>query len=213
MFTKEEVKKVIEQNEEKELEVSLELGAGKLKLTGGTDKIMDGTFSYKGEAGDPVIDYEVSEDLKGELTISQRDGVTWNLFSVKQDWKLALNDTLPLFLNLELGAGKSELNLSELNLKDLKIEAGVGETRIDLTGDWEESFKVQIENGVGKTRLLLPKHVGVKLDVDKGVGRVQADYFMKVGESLQNQAYENAPVKIDINIDIGVGDVIIEQLN
>jgi hypothetical protein len=210
MFTKEEVKKEIEQNEEKELEVSLELGAGKLKLTGGTDKIMEGTFSYKGKAGDPVIDYEETEDFKGELTIIQRDGITWNPCSVKQDWNLALNDILPLFLHLELGAGKSELNLSEINLKDLKIEAGVGETRIDLTGEWEESFKVQIESGVGKTRLLLPKHVGVKLDVDKGIGRVQADYFMNVGDTFRNQVYENAHVKIDIDINIGIGDVIIE---
>ncbi|MGM7700289.1 toast rack family protein [Pseudalkalibacillus sp. Hm43] len=213
MFTKEKTKKVIERKEEKELEVSLQLGAGKLQVTGGTNQIMEGTFSYKGEEMDPHVNYEIHENQKGDLTVSQKSTKGWDFFSVKQDWEVALNDTLPLSLNLALGAGKSDLNLTNLKLKDLVIEAGVGETKIDLSGDWKESFKVKIDSGVGKTRVMVPKRIGVSLDVDKGVGKIDADYFMKVGSSYQNQAYETADVKIDIDIDIGIGDVIIEQIS
>ena len=211
MFTKEKINKVIERNDEEEVHVSLELGAGKLQVTGGTDRIMEGTFTCKGKVIDAEMEYEITKERVGELTISQCSTNMWNLLSIKQDWKLILNDSLPLSLKLELGAGKSDLNLSELNLKNVDIEAGVGETLIDLSGDWQESFKVNVDSGVGKTRMILPKHVGVKLDVDRGVGRVNADYFMRVGDSYQNQAYENATVTIEIDIDVGVGEVTIEQ--
>ncbi len=213
MFTKEKTKKVIERKEEKELKVSLQLGAGKLQVTGGTDHIMEGTFSYKGDELDPSVSYEIHDHQTGDLIISQKSTKGWDFFSVKQEWEVALNDTLPLSLHLELGAGKSDLNLKDLKLKDLVIEAGVGETRIDLSGHRKESFKVQIDSGVGKTRVMVPKQIGVKLEVDKGVGKIDADYFMKVGSSYQNQAYETADVKIEMDIDIGVGDVIIEQIS
>lgn len=213
MFTKEKVKEVIERSNEKALDATFEIGTGKLHISGGTDKIMDATFSFKGEGLEPVVDYEIGDDLKGELTVSQCSAKFANLFNPKQDWQMTLNDQLPLLLNLELGAGKSKLNLSGLKLKELNIEAGIGETDIDLTGKWMESFKVNIENGVGKTKIYVPKHIGVKLDVDKGVGKVTADYFMKVGSSYQNQAFESAEIKIDIKVDVGVGDVILEQIS
>ncbi|MCF6136302.1 toast rack family protein [Pseudalkalibacillus berkeleyi] len=211
MFTKETVKKVIERSNETELNATLVIGTGKLHISGGTDKIMDANFSFKGEGLEPIVDYEISENRKGQLTVSQCSSKFANMFNPKQDWQMTLNDQLPLLINLELGAGKSKLNLSSLNMKELNIEAGMGETEIDLTGNWLESFNVNIENGVGKTKIYLPKHIGVKLDVDKGVGKVHADYFIKVGSSYQNQAYENAKTKIDVKVDVGVGDVILEQ--
>ncbi|WP_257348319.1 toast rack family protein [Pseudalkalibacillus decolorationis] len=205
-------KHVIEKSNEKELDVTIEMGIGKLKLSGGTEQIMEGKFTYRGEGLEPSFEYEKDDD-KGRLVIAQNSVSKWGQsFSAKQDWNFALNRQLPLSLCVELGTGKSELNLTELNLNELTIDAGVGETIIDLSGNWEKSFKAELNSGVGKTKILLPKEIGTRIKIEKGVGKVKADYFMTVGDAHQNQAYDTADVKIDIELNVGVGEVILEQV-
>jgi predicted membrane protein len=160
---------------------------------------------------DPETTYHVEENHIGKLFVDQRSSGTWNLRSTKQDWDIGLNRFLPLSLKVELGVGKSNLNISELNLKHLDVNSGVGETCIDLTGEWKEAFTVNLDCGVGKTNLRLPKEVGVRIDMNKGIGKVNADDFMKVGNYYMNKQYENASVKIEITIDIGIGELIVEQ--
>ncbi|WLD94190.1 toast rack family protein [Alkalihalobacillus sp. AL-G] len=214
MLIKEKTSKkhVIEKNDEKELDVTVEMGIGKLKLSGRSEQIMEGTFKYRGDELEPTMDY-AKEGEKGTLVISQKSVSKWGqFFSAKQDWDFSLNNQLPLSLCIEIGTGKSELDLSDLNLQKLSIDAGVGESVIDLTGEWSTSFKAEMNTGVGKTKIILPKKVGARLTLSKGVGKINADYFMMVGDAYQNQAYDDADVKIDINLNVGVGEVILEQV-
>ncbi|WP_261130016.1 toast rack family protein [Bacillus sp. Marseille-Q3570] len=213
MFIKERTMKTqtINRKNETELDVKLQLGTGKLDLHDGTMEIMEGRFTVYGESPEPEIVYDISESGIGKLVVPQKSITTWSMEKAKQEWEIALNGDLPLALKVELGAGKSKLGLSKLNLMDLHIESGVGETEIDLTGEWKNSFRVKIDAGVGKMKIRVPKHTGMKVDVDKGIGKVKADHFIVVGDSYQNQSYETAEVKIDIDLDVGVGEVILEQ--
>ncbi|WP_221568142.1 toast rack family protein [Alkalihalobacillus sp. TS-13] len=214
MFIKEGTTKTqgINRKNETELDVKLQLGTGKLDLHDGTKEIMEGMFTFYGESSEPEIAYDISESGIGKLVVPQKSITTWLLKKAKQEWDVALNGDLPLALKVELGAGKSKLGLSKLNLKDLHIESGVGETEIDLAGEWKNSFRVKIDVGVGKMKIRVPIHAGVKVEVDKGIGKVKADHFIIVGDSYQNQSYETADVKLDIDLDVGVGEVILEQV-
>ncbi|WP_408009651.1 toast rack family protein [Pseudalkalibacillus sp. A8] len=148
---------IIPRKNERELDVKIQLGTGKLYLDGSTEEIMEGLFTVMGESTEPDIEYDISETGKGTLVVPQRSINSWkNLRSAKQKWDIALNGELPLTLKLELGAGKSRLGLSRLNLVDVHIESGIGETEIDLTGDWKKSFKMKIDTGVGKMKIRLP---------------------------------------------------------
>ncbi|MYL53619.1 hypothetical protein GLW08_09750 [Pontibacillus yanchengensis] len=71
---------------------------------------------------------------------------------------------------MNTGSSDTFLNLSGLNLSDLSIHTDVGEMDVDLSGNWKESFDVELNTGVGDTHVVLPKGVGVIIDSSKGIG-------------------------------------------
>ncbi|XZF76777.1 LiaF domain-containing protein [Bacillus sp. AL-1R] len=109
---------------------------------------------------------------------------------------------------MNTGASKTNLDLRGLDLNKLEIEAGVGELNVNLGGQWNKSFDANIETGLGKTTIVLPSDVGVKINLSKGIGKANiADFISKGNGVYVNEAYENADVKLTINMDLGVGEV------
>ena len=88
------------------------------------------------------------------------------------------------------------------------MNAGVGEITVDLGGDWKESFDARISSGVGKMTVILPKDTGVRIHSDKGIGSASFENLISKGNGVYvNKAYEDAKVQIDLDADIGVGEV------
>ena len=87
----------------------------------------------------------------GELSISQPNrsgsfGVAVN------NWDL--NGTLPLDIMANLGAGEADLELGRLNLSRVELNIGAGEMKMDLRGEPNRDYTVQIRGGVGEIRLI-----------------------------------------------------------
>lgn len=196
----------------KEVEARLELGLGKLEISGGASELMEGEFTYKDQALEPKVNYKV-EDSIGKLKVSPHcEDVSYNRFSgLTQEWKIRFSNHIPLNLRVSAGVGKSLISLQDINLNHLRIESGVGSSTINLCGKWKTSFSVKLEGGIGKYKLLLPKDIGVKLDVSKGIGSLKGTGLILAGTNTYvNQAYEETDVKIDIKLDMGIGGIEIE---
>ena len=158
----------------------------------------------------PETSYEVSGST-GELSISQPN-VRYKLGeSGPYAWNIRLAKGVPMELNVQMGAGSSDLDLSEIDVRDLTMRLGAGETKLDLTGPRAEDVNGDIQAGVGQLTILLPKDVGVKVTGRKsGVGTFEADGFKVMGEAYVNDAYGTSPVTIDLNVMRGVGEVKLE---
>lgn len=197
--------------------VNIQMGVGKLDINGGAAGLLDAKFTYNVEEWKPEVDYEISGN-EGRLTVRQPEGETGSVGipdtdNVKNEWDLKLNDDIPMDLDINLGVGESELELSGLTLNSLDIQTGVGETTIDLTGDWATSFDVDIEGGVGQTTVRLPRGVGVRVETQTGIGGINVRNLIQNGDTYTNAAYENADVILDITVQGGVGaiDLILEE--
>ncbi len=129
---------------------------------------------------------------------------------IVNEWDLHLGKDIPLDLDVELGAGQSDLALGGLRLTELDIRTGAGESTIDLSGDWERDLDVNIQGGVGKSTLRLPEDVGVRVRADVGLGDVDAHGLSKDGDAYVNDAYGESDITLDINLDGGVGEVNLE---
>lgn len=202
----EHVTKTIELKDEKKLNAKFDIGVCNLSLSGETDKLFDGSFDYNTKSLEPIFSYDnetinVSQE-KTNFRISKNN--------TKCDYNLKINPKLPADINLKLGVGKSSLDFSKINLKNLEIESGVGETTIDLTGNYNGNIPVKIEGGVGKIKIIFSKTVGAKIKVEKGVGSVSASGFNKDGETYTNDSYGKAENSMDVNIETGVGEVNLE---
>jgi hypothetical protein len=188
--------------------VSVTLGVGKLRLAGGAESLLDARFEYNIPDWKPVVSYNV-EGGGGRLTVEQPSrvvGATWP-GNVKYDWDLKLNSAVPLELGIDMGVGKSEVDLRGLNLRRFSLEAGVGEGTVDLSGPRPSDLDATIKAGVGKLTLVLPSDVGVRVKAQAGLGHVNSDGLKADGDAWVNEAWGKTHTSVRVEVQGGIGEV------
>ena len=219
----------VELGDAEEVRVDLRMGAGQLNIDNRAESLMEADFIYNIESWAPEVSYSV-EDGKGKLTVRQPQtnqiNVTGNL---KYEWDLRFSRGIPLDMRIDCGAGDHDIDLAELSVTSLDVKMGAGNVKIDLTenpdlgdmefdigagnvdidldGVWENDVNIAIQGGVGRIVLRLPKDTGVRVNVSKGVGNVDASGLLREGDTYTNAAYAESKAILDINIQAGVGQI------
>ena len=192
--------------------VNLRMGAGELTVRGGSDALVDAEFIYNVDEWEPTIDYAVSGD-EGELWIEQPEVGSLSLESYRYEWILEFNEDVPMEMNVDLGAGVNELDVSALSLTRLDLEMGVGDLNLDLTGEREQDLDVSIRGGVGSATVLLPADVGVRAEVTGGLGSIDVDGLTREGDVYVNEAYEESDMTVNLDIEAGVGEIDLQVVD
>ncbi len=207
----------------------IEMGLGKITIGGGSDDMLDAEFLYNVEDWKPVIEYDVSGGL-GELVIRQHESTTKSFGrGLKCEWDLRFSDRVPLDLVMEVGAGECRMDLEGLpvsgldlkfgagdvdliiggsrTLSDLDLEAGAGDIMLDLTGDWDVDMDARIKAGVGRVRIRLPIDTGVRVETQKGIGKVSMSGLRRKGSYYVNEAYGDSDATLYIEVETGIGAI------
>jgi len=188
---------------------NLNFPAGELNIGGGSPHLVDADLNYVDTNSEPNFDYTVTSG-HGQLNVNEKDGGTH--FGGHDDkWDLHFNNTVPLDLTLQMGAGQSNLQLADLNLTHLEVHMGVGQMTLDLTGPRKQDLSADIHGGVGQARIRLPKDVGVRAHAKGGIGGVNTQGLTKQGDEYVNAAYGKSPVTIDLNVEGGIGEIDLDQ--
>lgn len=186
--------------------IHLDVGAGEVNVQGGTRELLEGEFSFNVERWNPIVEYEIHEG-RAEVAVKQRPTKGIPVGNTRNLWDIYLNETVPLDLDVDFGAGEGDLDLRGLVIRSLKIDMGVGDLTVDLSGEHKDDFNVKIDGGVGSVRVYIPEDVGVRVYVDKGIGSVDIRGLKKQGDVYTNEAYQASDVTIDIDIDAGIGSI------
>ena len=193
----------------KSVRVNVKMGAGELKVAGGSSKLMDATFTYNVARWKPEVKYSVSGDV-GNLDVEQPES-GHTMGHTRYEWDLHLNNKVPTDIQVDMGAGKSTLTLGGMALKSLRVNIGAGETTVDLTGDWKNNLSAEVHGGVGKAIVRLPRDVGVHVIAHGGIGAINASGFQRQGEAYVNEAYGKSPITLNIEVEGGVGEIDLEM--
>ena len=222
---------VVELGGAESVRVEIQMGAGELDVAGGAGGLLDADFTYNVAEFKPEVEY-----AGGSLAVRQPDvegrASLWDLDDYRYEWNLRLNDAVPTDMSIDLGAGAADLKLGSLSLTKLDIEAGAadvtmdlagasslarlnidigaGEVAVDLNGDWQVDLDAEIKGGAGKATLRLPRGVGVRVDVQGGLGKVNASGLKKDGDAYVNDAYGESEVTLRIDVKAGVGEIDLE---
>jgi len=196
----------IELGDADSVEAEINMGAGELNLEGGGAALIEGTFRYNVERWAPEVNYQVS-NRKGRLFIHQRKRHGLHFGRSKNTWDIRLNNHIPMDMKINLGEGRSNLNLRGFSLKHLDIDMGVGELDLDLSGERREVLAVKIDGGVGHGTIYLPENTGVRASIEGGIGSVHASGFHKDGHVYTNDAFGKTEVSIDLRIEAGIGSI------
>jgi hypothetical protein len=124
-------------------------------------------------------------------------------------WDLALTTGIPLDLTIETGVGRSTLDLRDVQLSNLVVNTGVGETNLTLaTG----SYKADVSTGVGATTIRIPTGVAAKVELERGLGAVNLrGDFDKDEDVYTSPNYATAENRIDLRVQGGVGAITIQS--
>ena len=87
---------------------------------------------------------------------------------------------------------------------------GVGETVVDLTGEWKKDFRARIHGGIGQATVRFPRDVGVRVQARGGIGEIRAHDFAKDGDTYTNEAYGKSPVTLAVEVEGGIGQINLE---
>jgi hypothetical protein len=192
-----------------EAKVRIEMGAGQLTVTGGAQALMEGTFRYNVTDWQPRLDYSVN-DGQGVLVIDQSGIDIPFREDLVIEWNLSLNNLVPINLEIQTGAGETELDLRDLNLTALQvnIDAGIaGVTTLDLSSALDHDLNATVSVGVGDLTVKLPGEMGVRVSGDTAVGGLTNSGLVKDGEYYVNDAYGSAPNTLFLDISTSVGSI------
>lgn len=192
---------------ERELTVTIDVSFGKVFISRGeSSKILvaDYTIPEQEDKDEFQINYSVRNN-KGDLVVRSKErGRFWRRSDDDDDldnreWTLKFTDEIPITFRIELGAGKGELDLSGLQIKDMKVSSGA--SAVDMTCDKPNPIgadNIVIESGVSKfTATNLSNCNFRRLKFSGGVGAYKLDF----GGRLRQDA--------EAKVEVGLGAVTI----
>ena len=182
--------------------VEISMSAGELELKSGAATLFAGDFDFNVPVLKPAIDYAVN-GATGTLKVSQ--GSTSGNY--ENTWRLSLDETTPVDLNMNLAAGDLELVLGRVNLRSLTVRLGAGDLNLDLRGTPSTGYSVNVQAGAGDTTIGLPASVGLSVRTSGLIGDSNVSGLEKRDGRWINPRADASSVTIDVQVQHAIGDL------
>lgn len=133
--------------------------------------------------------------------------IGWN---DQRGWELGLAPEVPLELEVNLGVGLADIDLTGLTVDDLKVNLGVGRTVVTLPE--EGRFYAKIEGAIGETVVVIPVGLAARIRVDTGLAASDLpDSYQQRGDVYTSPGYASADDRVDLEVSQAIGRVAIRQ--
>jgi hypothetical protein len=118
------------------------------------------------------------------------------------------NQVICEYIRIKNGVGEMDaVGLGNLNFRNLEFEGGVGEAKIDFTGEWKQNADIKIQVGVGAVTLIVPRSIGVRVEAPNSfLSGLHLDSFNKVDSFYYSDNYDTAQIRISIRVVTGIGE-------
>jgi hypothetical protein len=215
-----------------EVDMSFSVGRSILQALAPSDLLLSAHIKHVGE-----IDFEVTGETVKHASLRQRGGASLSAgmqaigHSEELLWNVSLSPDVPLNLSLQGGVGKSDIDLSSLQITGLHIRCGVGQialtlppvdasytTKIEGQALAGTSGKLEINAGIGNIEIVIPHNTAVRLNAKTGLGSIDVPgHFqqMKGGDWMgerewKTEGYELADHRLVIEYKGGIGQLKIK---
>ena len=196
--------------------LNLTVAGGDLSLTSGAPRgvlLAGGSQAPLPEVTDQRVSVSTSG---GRRTMDIRLNADWSFefpprrSSSSGRWVLRHADGIPSDIRIEGGASTFDLDLRELNVQSLNVEAGAADISVVLpanAGRTSADFSI----GAAELDIMVPPGVAAQIDFDGGISSFDIDEsrFPKQGDYYVSPDFESAANRVTIKIEAGVSDVTI----
>lgn len=215
------------------VQTELSMGTGRIKLAGGSATLMDGTVTYNVDDWQPEVQYTVGDEL-GLLSVSQpayKNSLPVNLGDIRYEWDLRLSNDVPMDISVTMGAGEGDLVMADLlldsltfkggagevsidlrgsSVSDLDVALGAGDVTLDLSGVWQQDLNATIKGGLGRVTLILPNASGARVTTKGMLSKINAPELTNDRGVYTNDAYGQSGVSLRIDIESGIGEIVMK---
>lgn len=189
----------------READVRIDHGAGEFCLHSGASgsELLHGTFTGG---------LDSSESRDGDkLNVRMRPGSDFFPlppfgFHDQRDWDVSFNPEIPIRLGMNMGANKSMVDLSGLNITDIKLKSGASETNLTLPAHGR--LNADFEVGAASLTIIVPEGMAVRARAEIGAG----DFSMDRSRFPSNESpdFASAANAVDIHVKGGAASVRIK---
>lgn len=189
-------------------EIELSIAGTVLNIGSGTGNLVDMNTD------DPDItcleDYKNNKE-KAILSFKSDRKLKTSQFNSRDESFFHLNGDVVWDIDVNVGAVSGAIDISELNVKSLDIDAGACDLKLICGGKYE-STDIKIDAGASKIDLVIQKETGARIKVDGIMSKKNLDYlgWEKTGGYYISPNYNSAGNKVDIDINIGAGNLTVD---
>jgi len=209
------IQRQVKRTNEKEVKVYLHSTFGTVNLEQiASGNIVEVYYRQKDNDNQPTLDFDYTirknvGDLRiemnpegAEVVHSRHGEVNVDLKNVKfkpDEWYVKLTNEVPVSIEAELGAGKSDFDFTGLQINELSISTGASSSKIRFDEkNKSEIRELQIETGVSKFVAEGLNNANFrKMKFEGGVG----SYYLDFSGELHRT--------VDVNISVGLGSLTI----
>ena len=191
--------------------VTMELGVGQVRIDGGAPlgALVTGTIqTAAGEQIEQAYGRENGTALLELRSLDRYRTVTTGINELRR-WELSLTREVPLALRVNAGVGENRLDLRAVQLVDVSFRGGVGESQLQLPAG---GYTGSVDVGVGATTVRLPPDAAARVTLTTGLGRatVQGEW-RRDGDVYTTPGFEDAAQRIELRVSGGVGALTVDR--
>ena len=127
------------------------------------------------------------------------------------DWNLEVSPDVEIDIEISAGAADLALDLRGLNVRNLDVEAGVSDIRVQLPANTGQTY-VDIAAGATDVELLVPDNVAAHIDIASPLGSAWIDpaRFMEIEDDVYRSAnYSDSRNRVWVDIEALSADVTV----
>ena len=189
--------------------IQLNHGAGRLEIGSGdlAGSLLQGNFG----GGLELDSHRSGDRIEARLSVPTASFPIFWSPGAAFNWAVRLNRSVPLELDFNTGAGESEIDLSDLLVKDLRLQTGASSSNIVLPAH-AGSTRVRVEAGAASVRVRVPEGVAARIHVQSGLSgiNINTNRFQRSGSDYCSPDYDSAENRVDLEFQTGVGSVEVD---
>ena len=131
-------------------------------------------------------------------------------WSIQPSWDFSLHPVLVKDLNIDMGLGRAELDLTHQEIESFTTSMGLGQTVIRLPRSGQ--FRGDIKGGMGDLLVVIPEGLDVRYLASVGLGYVDSPVgYTRKGDYFESSDYDKAKDAADLFIELGMGIIRFEE--
>ena len=124
----------------------------------------------------------------------------------------SLNSARMSALDVKLGAASFRaLRLANANTSDIRVDAGVGDVELDMSGQWTQDIDLHVEVTLGVVTIHVPADVGVRMTLKKTIAAFDHEGLVERDGAWVSPNWDSAPHKLRIAAETVFGKLTVDK--